>query len=1119
MKRLTGLLLALLLPAVLFADEKAGSFTAAQMQFFEKDVLPILQTHCFKCHGGEAKVRAGFRLTSRAGVLKGGELGDAVNLQDLKASLLIEAIGYNGDIKMPPSGRLKKEQIDILTRWVTEGLPWSKTDDYGVEPEHEDHPKSDSDYWAYQPIRRPEIPAVKGAEWVKTPIDAFVLARLESEGLSPTRPADKVALIRRAYFDLTGLPPSPADVSRLLQDESPQWFEHLVDRLLESPQYGERWGRHWLDLVRYAETHGYERDSTKPEAWRYRDYVINAFNQDKPYDRFLLEQLAGDELPEVTAETLTATGYYRLGIWDDEPADREQALYDGFDDIVKTTSEVVLGMTMGCARCHDHKGDPLTQKEYYSFLAYFRDVVPTGGGNIRFFVTDADRAAQVEAVAAKEDREAAMVAELAAIEVRFRKALEEQLGIRSRSLQTADLDDLEVRVHRGRWKELPVFADLRQPKDRPLPKGRLAFETTPGMTGYGFAFKGRLRVPADGDYRFSIRGNDGFRLTVAGREVLAHRSHEPRDTSATVALKAGSLSFLLEAMSESGQPKFSVTWSGPGIEERSLTDDGVTGTEFLAADSRRQGQPWKYTTEKPSDDWIQPDYSETSWKEGPGGFGTRGTPGAVVRTEWNTRDIWLRRWFELKDVPESLSLDLHWDEDTEVYLNGVLVHEVKRFVTDYQRIPLSDAAVKALQPGRNVIAIHCHQTGGGQYIDAGLVAGDSLDLSQALAQHGDKLLGADTERYRTLTKQLEDSRKERLPEPGTPIMAAMERGRQKTFLLMRGNPHAPGPEVTPTVPAALRTSPPQIPESAPNPEGSGKRTALVKWMVSPENPLTARVLANRLWHYHFGRGIVPTANDFGQLGDGPTHSELLDWLASELRDGGWTLKRMHRLIMKSAVYRQSSRPGQPALPVAADVDAVDPANTLLWRFPMRRLSSEEVRDAMLQATGELNLKAGGPSIYVPIPAAVLAGQSRPGAGWGQSSPDEAARRSVYIHLKRSLLVPILEMHDQADTDSSCPVRYVTTVPTQSLGMLNGEFTNEKAGILARRLEREAGSDVAAQVKLAIRLVTARIPDSSEVEQDVKFVQELRRKNSLSEGDALRMYCLLLLNTNEAIYLD
>jgi len=334
----------------------------------------------------------------------------------------------------------------------------------------------------------------------------------------------------------------------------------------------------------------------------------------------------------------------------------------------------------------------------------------------------------------------------------------------------------------------------------------------------------------------------------------------------------------------------------------------------------------------------------------------------------------------------------------------------------------------------------------------------------------------------------------------------------QTRVLVRGNPHSPGQAVEPAYPEVFGLKAPTVPPPGPDARASGRRSVLAAWVGSPDNPLTARVMANRVWQHHFGRGIVPTPNDFGKFGEKPTHPELLDWLAGEFVTGGWKLKPLHKLVMTSSAYRMSSRADAAAL-------KADPANALFWRFNLRRLTAEEVRDSVLAVSGRLSLTMGGPSVYPPIPKEVLAGQSRPGEGWGQSPPEEAARRSVYVYVKRSLLMPVLATHDQADTDSSCPVRYTTTVPTQALGLLNGAFTQEQAADFAARLNREAPNDLAAQVRRAIRLTTARAPAADEVARDTAFVRKMRAEHGLSAADALKQYCLLLLNANEFFYVD
>jgi Protein of unknown function (DUF1553)/Protein of unknown function (DUF1549)/Planctomycete cytochrome C len=706
----------------------------AKITFFRSRVEPILKARCLKCHGGERKVRGNLRLDSREALLKGGDLGPAVTLDQPDESLILQAIRFDG-LEMPPSGRLPRDEIETLARWVKEGLAWpadgqrAALSASSTVREPKGGVRSPAS-WLYRQVKSPPLPHVAHQGWVKNPIDAFVLARLEAEGLTPVAPADRVTLIRRVTYNLTSLPPSPEEVDAFVADKSPDAYERLVDRLLASPRYGEAWGRHWLDLVRFAETNGYERDSAKPYAWRYRDYVIDSFNHDKPYDRFIREQIAGDLIAAGSTEALIATGYYRLGLWDDEPADRPLALYNGLDDIVATTGQVILGLSINCARCHDHKKDPIPQRDYYRLLAFFHDVTYPDGKNLR---------------------------------------------------------------------------------------------------------------------------------------------------------KAG--------------------------------------------------------------------------------------------------------------------------------------------------------------PARDI-----------------------------------------------------------------PVMCVCEEGHHATHVLLRGNPNLVGPAVEPGVPEILGGSHETFTT------GPDKRRALAEWLTDPRNPMTARVMVNRLWQFHFGRGIVPTPSDFGQLGEPSTHPELLDWLADEFMKRGWHIKPMHRLILLSSTYRMSSRANETDL-------AKDPGNRWFWRFPMRRLSAEEIRDSILAVSGNLNLKAGGPSICPPIPRDVLAGQSVPGSGWATSSPEESARRSVYVHVKRSLQVPILATHDAPDTDSSCPVRYTTTVPTQALGLLNGAFANEQAALFARRLRREWPGCLADQVRRAIRLTTGVSPPADEVARDVAWIESMRQDAALTADAALCEYCLLVLNTNAFSYLD
>jgi hypothetical protein len=830
-------------PAVLFAAlllappacaEEAPKFSPEQLRFFEQEVQPILKAHCLKCHGDDHP-KIGFSLVSRTEALKGGELGPAFAPGKWSESLILKAVGYGESrLRMPPEGKLSAKDVATLTKWVNDGLPWTPGE---VTVRREAAAKGGKvtaearKYWAYQPVKRPPAPEVKNRAWVANPIDAFLLARLEAKGLTPAKPADPTVLIRRVTYDLTGLPPTPAEIDEFLKEYAakPQAaYEKLIDRLLASPHYGEKWGRHWLDVVHYAETNGYERDGPKPFAWRYRDYVIRSFNADKPFDRFVKEQLAGDEIDREDTDCVIATGYYRLGLWDDEPADPKLARYDELDDWVATTAQGFLAMTMNCARCHEHKIDPIPHADYYRLLAFFQDV--------------------------------------------------------------------------GR------FSNDRNPS------------SSANMTD------------------------------VTPREQRKVYEAEQKARLAEMERLGGLV--------------------------RAIEDEAIR--QMPAQDQRAS--------------------------EGP------------------------ERSRIVRNVPQ--------------YLEGAKKAEYAELSAKLQKL-------------RKVLA----------------------PLAQELALSINNCAT-------------------RPPE---------------THILLRGNPQAPGTKVEPGFPAVLNVPDPKIPPPKQGARSSGRRLALAEWIASRDNQLTARVFVNRVWQHHFGKGIVPTPNDFGKFGEKPTHPELLDWLAAEFMDGGWTVKRLHKLILLSNAYRMASAADPKGL-------AEDPANTLYWRFNMRRLTAEEVRDSMLAVSGKLNPKMFGPSIYPKIPKEVLAGQSVPGSGWGNSPPEEAARRSVYVHLKRSLLVPILVQHDQADTDSSCPVRYTTTVPTQALGVLNGEFSNGQAEALAERLKRVA-PDLPAQVRLAVRLTTARPATAEEVAKDVAFIHAQRDKHKLSEPEALRRYCLLLLNANEFFYLD
>lgn len=799
--------------------------------YFDQKVWPILKANCVPCHAGDA-ASGGLNLTTREALLKGGHSGPGMVPGKPDVSLLVKAVHYNGR-QMPPQGKLPKAQLDVIDRWVAMGAPWSKV--VAQAPAHHGPPPVNAEtkkFWAFQPVKPRAVPKVKQTTWVRTPIDAFILAKLEENGLKPNPQADRATLLRRAYYDVLGLPPTPQEVQAFLADTSPNAWEKVVDRLLASPQYGERWARHWLDLVRYAETNSFERDGDKPFVWRYRDYVIQSFNSDKPYNRFITEQLAGDELADATPETLIATGYYRLGQWDDEPADPPQAVWDEIDDILSTTSQTFLGLTVGCARCHDHKIDPIPTKDYYRMAAFLVNVTRYGQHN-----DETDEDSELRPISPKSEKERY---------AQEMKAYKASVADVEKSLRT-----IEAIVR-------PTFIDVEKE-----------------------------------DFR-----NEQNRIPIVKKRVPDKLSEE----------------------------KFK---------------------EYVALMDKRR---------------------------------------------------------DLREHPPK-----------------------------------------------------------------------GLEMALCVTEKGSVCT-------------------------------------EKTFVLSRGSAHAPAAEVQPGFLSVL--SPPEPEKVTPNAEAksSGRRLAMAKWIADEKNPLTARVMANRIWQYHFGRGIVRSTSNFGFMGTAPTHPELLDWLSGEFVRNGWKMKPIHKLILMSNAYKMSSLANPAAL-------KKDPENEMFWRFDMRRLEAEELRDSILAATGVLNPKMFGPSILVKLPQEVLAGQSVPGAGWGESSPEEQARRSVYIKIKRSLAVPTLASFDSADVDATCPVRFATTQPTQALHMLNSAFLQDQSRTFAAFAKKSVGEDRTAQVRFVLWRIFQRTPTKQEIERGVRLIGTLEKEDGKTPDDALALFCLVSLNLNEFVYLD
>ncbi len=1045
----------------LLAAAPAGAQTAQTpadgIRLFEENVRPVLEQRCFMCHSDPDRAENGLLLTTRAGLLRGGERGPAISTADPALSLLLHAVEYGDEqLQMPPSGQLAAADIEAIRQWVQLGAPFGGDEDELTEvaPAEDTFEITEADraWWSVRPLARPNVPAAADADWPLNPIDSFLLARIEAAGLAPPPTADRRALIRRATYDLTGLPPTLEEVEAFENDRRPDAWERLIDRLLESPHYGERWGRHWLDLVRYAETDGYERDREKPSAWRYRDWVIDAFNADMPYKEFLTHQLAGDEIDRATAASIVATGYLRLGIWDDEPTDTALAQYDDLDSILDTTSRVMLGMSIGCARCHDHRGDPIPQTDYYRMLAFFRGIAPykVGGGNQPTPENYVDRIpADLGTREARETDESL---------ARWRAQHEELLAaVRRREtefLAAVKDDEIEAAVEaadRGLAAHLPfddelalVAADRRQRFH-----GRIEDATVgaDGVIGAACTFDGeddaiRMPRPVSGDFTISL----WFRSDA--------------DAPGGVQFDWRNGSILLHAL---------LNGRGFGM---SIVGDGyvVAGV----ADGRRA----------PTNIASGPGYNDGTWRHA--AF-VRGRNGALA-----------------------------------LYVDGELVAESEEptaELADPDPAVPEPAIPEVVEIGRSGEPRGAHFQGALddlRFYDRALAREEVVGLYLGTASGGAGLRLADRfprkgKAYREAVDSLLALEK---PErTWLEVLRVKEIGPEAppTHVLIRGNPHAPAERVEPGFPLILGNADPGLATPAADSPTTGRRRALARWIADDGNLRTSRVMANRLWQHHFGRGLSPTPNDFGRFGQEATHPELLDWLATEFVARNWRLKAMHRLIMTSRAYRMSSRPPEGAL-------EADPGNELFSRFNMRRLTAEEIRDSVLAVTGRLNLDLGGPGVYPPMPEEVLATASQPDKAWGEATAEEAARRSVYIHVKRSLLHPLLESLDLADTDSTCPVRFTTTQPTQALLMLNGEFMSEQAAVLADRVAMDGGA-LEDRVAQAVELVLARRPRTAEIARGVGLVEELEREEGFDSEAAFAGFSLLLLNLNEFVYLD
>jgi mono/diheme cytochrome c family protein len=969
---------------------------------FARDIQPIFASHCLKCHGAE-KQKNGLRLDLRAAALKGGDSGRAIVPGESAQSLLIPLVaGLDDDKVMPPKGeRLTVEQISLLRGWIDQGAHW---------PVDVKVARTRSQHWSLQALKMPAVLAIRGSAIAgQSPIDSFITARLATNGLSLSPPADRATLIRRLSFDLIGLPPTPQEIDAFVGSKAPRVYEELVERLLASPRYGERWGRHWLDLARYTESQGFEYDKLRDNAWHYRDYVIKSFNDDKPYGRFMQEQIAGDVLAPVSSDGIVGASLLVCGAWDEAGNSQANATQkaitreEELEDTISVVGQTFLGLTINCARCHSHKFDPIPQEDYYRIKAVFEGVKhgerPIAGP---------------DEVKAREDQVAVLKKEIAVAQEKVSR------------LESEGWNVAAAKVRGG--TNVPG----------PVPFMRWSFDdrtnaVMPGeLKGGAKIANGSLVLPKEGAfYQTAPLSRDIREKTLEAWVSLAD-------------LKQG---------------------GGAAISIENENDGVFDAIVFGERQSKK-------------------------WMVGSSGFE-------------RTHDL---------DAPE------------ETASGGTLIHMAVVYRADnsiavfrngepYGKPYTPRSPLQTFTAGQAHVLLGMRHKGGGRPWLTGEIktaalydralsaeevaasfraAGFAIPQAEVIAS----LSEAQRSERETALLRVKNAREALDAIKPLPVSYAGTRIQPSaTKRLRRGDVKSPEEVVTPAGLSAIVDLDPEFGLAADAPEAE-RRLKFAEWLADPRNPLPARVMANRVWHFHFGQGLVATPNDFGVSGAPPTHPELIDWLAVKFIESGWSVKALHRLIVNSATYRQSAAMNAKA--AATDADA-----QLLWRFPPRRLEGEIVRDAMLAASGQINLAAGGPSFRpfdaLKFPANAYLPVDKIGS--------EFNRRSVYRMNVNSGKEPLMDAFDCPDPSVKTPRRSVTTTPLQALGLMNNSFVLRQADHLAERSMNESKGDLPKAVQTAYRLALGRSATE----------EEAQRASTAARARGLASVCWALLNSTEFVY--
>ncbi len=1033
------------------------------LEFFEKKIRPLLAENCHMCHGPE-KQKAKLRLDSQAAFLKGGESGPPVVAGEPGKSLLLKAVSYTDpERKMPPRGKLADQHIADLTAWVKMGAPWPDEALVKKGGGKEFNLKERSRHWSLLPLKNVPLPAVLNQDWPKSPIDNFILTALEDKGLKPAPPADKPTLLRRVTFDLIGLPPTAKEIDDFLKDESPEALRKVVERLLESPHYGERWARHWLDLVRFAETYGHEFDFEIPQAWRYRDYVIRAFNSDVPYDQFVREHLAGDLLKEPRRhpterfnESILGTGFFWLGEAKHSPVDVRGDQADRIDNQIDVFGKTFLGMTLACARCHDHKFDAISTKDYYALAGYLQS------SRMQLAFLDGPEL--------------------------WKEKLRDLREVRQELQQRAT--DHAVAVVAGQFDTLAKQLPFARPEG---PKGRWHL--------LGDA-KSKLPFPAKRQAAVQkLQARGAAERAAKGAVFADFRQHDVKDWFLTGEAFGQVPSRGTEVLVQENRPILVQQIAPPGLAHSGLVSGKLQGA------------------------LRSPTFTITKKKihlHG-GGQGTRinlildglqlirdPIYGGLTMNlnneslQWRTFNVgmWLghRAYLEvLDDGPGYAAVDRIVFSDDGPPPEGP--NSLLLGLLQNSSLKTEEALVKNYR--------HLFEELLGQWRAGKLVsqadAADRIELVNWMLQAAQPTSPPAPEEAARLAILFKKHRGQEAALPSPQRGLALADGsavNEKVFI--RGN-HKNLGDVVPRrfleVFGSAAETPPE--------KGSG-RLELAQRLVDPfKTPIVPRVLVNRLWKHHFGEGIVRSVDDFGVLGQPPTHPELLDYLAVQLIKQGWSIKEMHRMMVLSSTYQMASK-------ADPKTDELDPENRLLHKMPVRRLEAEAIRDAMLAVSGRLDRTLYGPGV-LPHLTPFMVGRGRPGT----SGPlDGASRRSVYLNVRRNFLNPMFLAFDYPTPFSTMGRRSVSNVPAQALTLMNNPFVLQQADLWAKNVLAEPKFADSEGIRRMYVTALARLPSETELREMLGFLADQGRAyGKAGDPRAWRDLAHVLFNVKEFIYVN